>query len=45
MAQSTDYWWEGFGAQPILMIVDLDTGETWEPLWSVRRWTSCGPLE
>jgi len=39
VAQNTDYWWEGFGAPPIVKIVDLETGETWEPIWSVRRWT------
>jgi hypothetical protein len=43
VAQNTDYWWEGFGAPPILKIVDLETGETWEPIWSVRRWTRGEP--
>ena len=43
VAQNTDYWWEGFGAPPILKIVDLETGETWEPMWSVRRWTRGEP--
>jgi len=43
-AQNTDYWWEGFGAPPIVKIVDLETGETWEPLWSVRRWTRGEPM-
>ena len=44
VAQNTNYWWEGFGAPPILKIVDLETGETWEPLWSVRRWTRGEPM-
>ena len=39
VAQNTDYWWEGFGSPPIVKIVDLETGETLEPIWSVRRWT------
>ena len=39
VAQNTHYWWEGFGSPPIVKIVDLETGETWEPIWSVRRWT------
>ena len=43
VAQNTDYWWEGFGASPILKILDLETGETWEPMWSVRRWTRGEP--
>ena len=45
VAQNTNYWWEGFGAPPIVKIVDLETGETWEPLWSVRRWTRGEPVE
>jgi len=45
VAQNTDYWWEGFGAPPIVKIVDLETGETWEPMWSVRRWTRGAPME
>lgn len=44
VAQNTHYWWEGFGTPPILKIVDLETGETWEPIWSVRRWTRGEPI-
>ena len=44
VAQNTHHWWEGFGAPPIVMIADLDTGETWEPTWSVRKWTRGEPL-
>ncbi len=44
VAQNTNHWWEGFGAPPVVMIADLDTGETWEPTWSVRKWTRGEPL-